>query len=441
MVRLGVANSYQDVSTNRNWAMGLLCVSGMVVWSAYALLPAISNMTFWLIALIGTLGCIYLIGSVVIVMARWFLKPISLGVFHNACLLVSSLFVMVIGVEGVLGWHEQQFRQKRESHNSGEVLSSQVLSANLSSDVMSKVVTRENVVTLPPEWEWRSVAIPGAKRSYYWHMALHVHDENNFRRTTPFPQKSPRTFRIMIVGDSLTYGYGIDEKFTYSAILQRELEKEYHVETLNLGVSGHQSQDVLGKVQDFLPKLTPDLLIYGICLNDFLPSRKGQYRKRGYEVPIPVWFQDYVKKKTLVARFLDDLYDKSLRRFGLRADFFDDILNDFEGYQQRFGKDLEQINDFVIAHGLPPVITLVLDQRPRYGGRGYKISKVAEEYATQAGMDVIETEDFYRKFDGEWMRVSTWEGHPNEAANELFAQMILRKLKQHHSLRPFQKSK
>jgi lysophospholipase L1-like esterase len=93
---------------------------------------------------------------------------------------------------------------------------------------------------------------------------LHARDENRFRRTTPFPEKNADTFRVIVVGDSLTFGMGIDKRWTYPAVLERRLCREFNIEILNLGISGWNSEDVLGVIETWVPKLNPDLVIYGV---------------------------------------------------------------------------------------------------------------------------------------------------------------------------------
>ena len=124
---------------------------------------------------------------------------------------------------------------------------------------------------------------------------------------------------------------------------------------------------------------------------------------------------------------------------GLRADFFDDILQDFAGYQRRFARDVAEMNRFVTARGLPSVVAMVLDQFVYHGGRGYQITQVAERLMQQAGMDVIATEEYYRRFDRQEFSVSRWEGHANEVGHALFASMIARRLESHEALQAFRK--
>jgi hypothetical protein len=66
------------------------------------------------------------------------------------------------------------------------------------------------------------------------------------------------TYRVMVVGDSLTYGSGIAEESRFSNLVERWLEGSFSVELINLGSPGHQSEDVLAVVEKYLPVLRPN---------------------------------------------------------------------------------------------------------------------------------------------------------------------------------------
>jgi hypothetical protein len=121
----------------------------------------------------------------------------------------------------------------------------------------------------------------------------------------------------------------------------------------------------------------------------------------------------------------------------LRKDFYDDILADFAGYQRRFASDVTQMNEVVRAANLPPLVAIVVDQLPVYQGRGYQIAKIAEDDFAKAGAEAISTESFYRTYSGRDFSVSRWEGHPNEEANWLWAEMIADALRHRPDLGPF----
>ena len=295
-------------------------------------------------------------------------------------------------------------------------------------------------LTMPEEWKLREVTVAGAKYAKYWHGKLHVYDEVGFRRTTPFPPKQADRCRIMVVGDSLTYGTGVDANDAYPQVIETELSKQYRVEVLNLGLCGFQSEEILEVIATYAPRLQPDLIVYGMCQNDFLESGEGQRsreRRQTWPFPLPEQFKQFMVQRTLSGAFFEKSYDDVLMRLGLRADFYSNLLHNFYGYQLRFTRDVTAMNYFAMQHGFPPIVAMVLDQIPVLNGRGHKVTRVAESILKLVGMNVISTEEYYQKYTGRVMQVSRWEGHPNEEAHRIFAEYFVRTLKAHPVLQRY----
>jgi lysophospholipase L1-like esterase len=293
---------------------------------------------------------------------------------------------------------------------------------------------------MPDSWKRTRTQVPGAVHANYWHGVLEVYNGDGMRWATPYPESRNDTYRVMVVGDSLTYGDGLAEQWRFSNLLEQSMGAKFKIEFLNLGRDGAQSEDILWVVRRHLPLLKPNLVIYAVCLNDFLPSGRGQYHSlSAYPFPLPDRVKNFFIHKTRTGAFLNENYDGALRALHLRADFFDDILADFQGYQRRFARDVAQMNASVLEAGLPPMISLVLDQYPSYGSVGYRIAMVAERLLAAGGAMVVPTEDFFRRFNGQAMHISRWEGHPNEVANIIWANMIAKVLRDRPDLQPFKR--
>jgi lysophospholipase L1-like esterase len=274
-------------------------------------------------------------------------------------------------------------------------------------------------LVMPESLQRREAQVAGAAEAYWWQGQLHVLDANRLRRTTPLPPKTPGSFRIAAFGDSLTYGEGVAAEEAWPAVLERELQRECRVEVLNLGVPGAQSEDVRRLAERLLPALDADLVLYGVCLNDFLPSGHGQYRNnRAWAVHLPYGY--HLEYGTRLGGLTAAAYDRLLMRVGVRTDFATDILRDFRNYQRRFADDTAGLNRFVTASGLPPVTALVLNQAPRATGQARQIGLLAEQHLRAAGMTVVAA-DYLRVHSGRDFSVSRWEGHPNAEAHRIFA--------------------
>jgi lysophospholipase L1-like esterase len=307
--------------------------------------------------------------------------------------------------------------------------------AGVPAELVAAAEARAHVLTMPEEWKRTPLEIPGAVTAFRWHGALHVRNFDRMRRLGPFPPKEDGVYRVMVVGDSLTYGVGIEESATFVEVLNRQMGGDFKIEFLNLGVEGDQSEDILKTVRKFVPTLKPNLVLYAICLNDFLPSGEGQYFF-SYALPLPQGLKDFFVKHTRSAAYLSDLYDGALRRLHIRQNFFTDILNDFEGYQERFGQDVREMNAAALAAGLPPLVAMVVDQYPG-DPNSKEITAIAEAKVLQAGATLISTANYRRNYSGKFLHVSRWEGHPNEVANFIWAQIIAASLRLRPDLQPF----
>jgi lysophospholipase L1-like esterase len=285
----------------------------------------------------------------------------------------------------------------------------------LPAQVREKVFSRNQLMKMPSSMRRRKTKMPGASQAFYWQGALHVFDQNGMRLTNPIPQKDPNKFRIMIVGDSFTYGFGVDQKYIYPQLLADRLSKNYAVEVINLGVPGYQSHDILKIIDRFYDKVKPDLVIYGVCLNDFLESGEQQY----FSIRLP----ELLVTRTRIGNLLEEGINTVSDLIGFSPDFYGQIIRNMTKYEPRFARDLRQMNEIVINKGGPPIVAMVLDELPS-DSRGNVLALTAERAARSAGMNVIPSSSYLKRYEGRTLTVSRWEDHPNEWAHSIFAEML-----------------
>lgn len=266
---------------------------------------------------------------------------------------------------------------------------------------------------------------------YFWHGKKHTRNQFGFRGKDWTEEKKVNVFRIWVLGDSLTFGEGVADSDVYPHLIESELQKDFRVEVLNLGEPGRQSEEIAELAKGLIDKHEPDLVLYGLCHNDFLPAGKSQYNTRDdYSFPLSKRLKASLLARTEIGKFLEDRYNRFLLNLGLRADFIDDILEDFHSYQSRFSRDMKRINRIVTDRTGRPVISLVLNQHTRFD-RNRRMSRIAERYMNDAGMVVIPAEPYELKYaeNKTKLHVSQWEGHPNEKAHRIFAELFLNEIR------------
>lgn len=120
----------------------------------------------------------------------------------------------------------------------------------------------------------------------FWSLKSNYHNSNNYRvpyelrfdtnsfglRSTEITkQKKENTLRILCIGDSITFGWGLKDEKTYPRqleVLLREKLTDKNVEVINAGVPGYTS--FIGKLylETMGIGLNPDVVIFSFGIND-----------------------------------------------------------------------------------------------------------------------------------------------------------------------------
>ncbi len=98
------------------------------------------------------------------------------------------------------------------------------------------------------------------------HKPVHINSQGT--RGPEFQvEKPPGTLRIVSLGDSRTFGWGLTEAETYSGGLQRLLQEKFgsqkKVEVINAGVNAWSYPQMLVYFRDIALKYQPDIVILG----------------------------------------------------------------------------------------------------------------------------------------------------------------------------------
>ena len=110
----------------------------------------------------------------------------------------------------------------------------------------------------------------------YWGVSI---NSQGIRAYQDIPLKAENNFRIICLGDSITFGLDVDDFYTYPAqleqILKKQIGKTATVEVINAGVIAYSSRNCLVYLDKRLIKYQPDLVILEAGFNDALPMISG----------------------------------------------------------------------------------------------------------------------------------------------------------------------
>lgn len=94
-------------------------------------------------------------------------------------------------------------------------------------------------------------------------------NSQGFRGTKEYAvQKPAGVFRIVVLGDSVALGHGVEDDQTFAALLEAQLSAIRPTEVLNMGVSGFGTAEELIQLRHIGLKYDPDLVILSYFPND-----------------------------------------------------------------------------------------------------------------------------------------------------------------------------
>ena len=150
----------------------------------------------------------------------------------------------------------------------------------------------------PEFWDSRSIRRIQSTVPHYIENIPHGHtnfigvpvaiNSNGLRGNEISIPKPPNRSRIVVVGDSVTFGYGIPLENTYARVLERLLNEnavgKTKYEVLNAGTLGGSLSDYNHFLVDKAETLQPDMILVGLNLNDILVySESGAISEAGAE--------------------------------------------------------------------------------------------------------------------------------------------------------------
>ena len=122
---------------------------------------------------------------------------------------------------------------------------------------------------LRPDRPWLYGLRPGAAMTEGG--VQYVVNRDGFRDYDYTRPKPPGTFRVVVLGDSIVFGWGVALDDTFAKLLEarlRALAPGRPIDVLSLGVSGYNPYTEAALLRDVGITYEPDLVVVAFCIND-----------------------------------------------------------------------------------------------------------------------------------------------------------------------------
>jgi hypothetical protein len=235
--------------------------------------------------------------------------------------------------------------------------------------------------------------------------------------------KSPDQKRVLVLGSSVTMGWGISLEETFTSIAEARFNKELpqgpktRVEIANAGIGNYNTLAQSRLFEHEYPELKPDAVVLHYFISDAEPRPPG--------------------KNSLLLRhsyFAAYCYDR-FRTIGLAAEGKGDLFKYYSGIYddaQPYWKDtlakITRMRDVAAADGVPFLVMIIPDFHNLRPGSPYgALYEKMEKGFVGAGIRVVNTfPEFQQRYGGQesalWIQRD--DPHPNARGHALMADLL-----------------
>jgi lysophospholipase L1-like esterase/D-alanyl-lipoteichoic acid acyltransferase DltB (MBOAT superfamily) len=282
---------------------------------------------------------------------------------------------------------------------------------------------------LPSEWQLREVNVESDEKKL-----PSGHYRPNVRRTLSdgttlstnrwgmrdrdyTKEKPPEVYRLALLGDSLSFGYGVGDEHVFEQRVEQRLNRPgaaagVKYEILNFASSGYGPYGRLQYLRLKAIEFEPDAVL-SVAVNDvdWMLRDISRWVNRNIEIPDP-FVANIVAKAGLTPGMGRRIVEHRLMPYALELVKWDYV----------------QIVELCRAHGALPIAVFL----PRANDRSWEKDQLPQliRIAQEAGFTVLDLTSAYNSVD-DWSTLwrRSWDVHPNERGHQLLAELCYEELK------------
>jgi lysophospholipase L1-like esterase len=281
---------------------------------------------------------------------------------------------------------------------------------------------------------FRHVRSSGNARDYFAQAHAPQVSTNSlgYRDREPGP-KDPNRYRIAVIGDSFTWGQGIEVQERFTNLIEASLGPRYEV--LNFGIPGHDMPEHLQVLARVLP-LHPDFVLLQLFINDF--EVPGMERPR----PRPLISDEAARgwgRSSVLYDLVNGRWVQMQEATGITESYVHYLERNLRdpsspNAKRAFGMLQEFLDETKAAGVRAGVVLFPMTDAMGPRGANYPVGFIHDRVRQIAGDAHVAYLDLLAAFstydDPRSLWVSPFDAHPNALANKRAAEEILRRFRE-----------
>ncbi len=219
--------------------------------------------------------------------------------------------------------------------------------------------------------------------------------------------------KFLILGSSITLGWGVEESKIYPEILQEKLADKYEV--LNAGIGNYNSvreiEAFFAKYQDLKPKTI--LLSYFVNDAEIIPAPKRNWLLENSQLAVTLWSR----------------LEQIKRKFGVQESFEEHYKNiyqdDYPGWLETQAA-FNRLADYALKNDTRVIVTMIPDIHNLENYPFDFIHSKIKQVSAQNNFEYIDFLDSFKNINNqEELWAMPGDPHPNELGHAMMAEQIL----------------
>lgn len=247
--------------------------------------------------------------------------------------------------------------------------------------------------------------------------------------------------RILCLGDSITFGVGVDESMPYPRQLEQLLlsrDESRTVEAINTGVQRYYAYQEIDLLRQSVERLKPDVVTLGLYYNDLGIRPEGDYVK-GYESEREQTASSFRKRAPKLYLLIKNLAVIELSKQALLAyskgKKYTAVLEGEPTPKEEkkwaaLKEDLQAFQQLSIEHGFQPVVVTIPSRvQVQQEFPESRFPSRALEFCDEFGIPAIDLhKHFVESFTAGEDPYLPWDNHMNPLGHRLVAEALAEKI-------------
>lgn len=258
----------------------------------------------------------------------------------------------------------------------------------------------------------------------------YLHNSEGFRDYEHNLEKPNQTVRILVLGDSFTYGQGVkDNAEIYTSLLEKMLNEQQgglRYEIINFGLPGADELMKISLLKEKGLKYKPHIVIFQHRL---WYGNNSLMRKYGLYDPIYAWA---IKHKAYFLQWLNSKIRTTLfqeKRVQGSKDYISIMYGPNSGNIKILEEHFELLNNMSIENKFTVLcINLVWIDSPNNWSQCYNHQKFSYDFikdtCEENNFYFLDPQNYYWDYKPKELRISSLDSHPNKKGHKVISEAI-----------------